>query len=170
MSNINHTEDPVRNINRITEIARLKLHEEQVDEILNEYVQKAAEEFSLPIGLVSIVMDDAQKFAASHGVGDWIKSANGTPVEWSFCANSVKTKEPFVVEDATTHQAVKDNPLVQIDGIRCYAGAPLTTSNGYVVGNFCVIGDQSRSFSEQEVERLKEYASKVMARIEERLG
>lgn len=169
MDNINHTADPLVDENRIKEIARLKLHEEQADEILNEYAKKAAEEFDLPIGLVSIVMDGAQTFAASHGVGGWILGANGTPVEWSFCANSVKSGNPFVVEDADTHEVVKDNPLVTIDNIKCYAGVPMTTKNDQIIGNFCVIGVESRSFTEEEIKRLKEYASQTVERLEARV-
>ena len=73
--------DPITNENRIKEVARLRLHESQADDILNEYVKKAAEEFGLPIGLVSIVLDGAQTFAASHGIGGWMLGANGTPIE-----------------------------------------------------------------------------------------
>lgn len=165
----NLEKDPIRSKERLDEIARLKLHEDVVDEILDEYAKKAAEEYNLPIGLVSIVLDEAQKFAAAHGVGGWIEKANGTPVEWSFCANSVKTNTPFVVENADEHEVVKENPLVTMDGIKCYAGVPLITSNNQVIGNFCVIGTESRSFSEQEIMRLKEYATLVVDRIEARI-
>lgn len=155
---------------RIEEIARLGLHEPKADKILNEYVQKASAEFDLPIGLVSIVLDDAQFFAASHGLEGWIDEANGTPVEWSFCATSVETEKPFIVENADENNQVKDNPLVKIDGIKCYAGVPMITSNGYTVGNFCVIGDKSRSFSEAEINKLKQYAKDAITQIEARVA
>ena len=163
-----NAQDPVKDLKRIAEIARLRLHEDGVDEILNQYVQQAAAEFQLPIGLVSIVMDDVQKFAASHGLAGWLADTNSTPVEWSFCATSVKTEEPYVIEDASQSEQ-KDNPLVAIDNVKCYAGAPLVTKNGAVVGNFCVIGDQSRNFSDEEVARLKEFANMAMERIEARI-
>ena len=163
------TNDPVKEPARIAEIARLCLHTDIVDEVLNEYVNKAATEFDLPVGLVSIVLDGVQKFAASHGLQGWIAETNGTPVEWSLCANSVRTKQPFVVEDAEADEKTKDNPLVSLDNLGCYAGAPLVSKNGFIVGNFCVIGDKARAFSDQEVERLKEFAALAMSRIEERI-
>lgn len=161
--------DPIKDKGRIEEIARLQLHDDQVDEILNDYVQQAATEFDLPIGLVSVVLDDAQHFAASHGLSDWLEIANGSPVEWSFCANSVSTQKPFVVEDSESNEVVKNNPLVHHDDVKCYAGVPMITKNGYVVGNFCVIGDKSRNFTAAEVERLKEYAVQAVNRLEERV-
>lgn len=153
---------------RLEEIARLDIASDEVDEILNDIAAEAAEEFDLPIGLVSIVLDQAQVFAGSHGLEGWIKESNGTPVEWSFCANSVESGNPLIVEDAEKNEMVKDNPLVTNDGIKCYAGVPLITSNGHNLGNFCVIGSEDRSFDEQEIERLKEYAAKAVERIEKR--
>ena len=161
-------QDPILDPERIKEIARLRLHEDQVDEILNEYVKKAADEFNLPIGVVSIVLDDIQSFIASHGLEDWVGEVKGTPVEWAFCANSVRSGEEFVVEDS--HESVmKDSPIVTMEGIRCYAGVPLITEKGKVIGNFCVQGPDTRSFTEGEILRLKEYAQLVMNRLEERV-
>ncbi len=160
--------DPIVDEGRINEIARLGLHEDQVDEILNKYVKKAAEEFDLPIGVVSIVLDDVQSFIASHGLEDWVSEVKGTPVEWAFCANSVRSGEEFVVEDS--HESImKDSPIVTMEGIRCYAGVPLITKNDYVVGNFCVQGPKTRSFTEEEIAKLKGYAKAVMERLEERI-
>lgn len=165
-----NVKDPVKNLDRIMEIVRLHLHEDQADEILDEYTRKAAEEFQLPVSLVSIILDDVQKFAASTGLEGWLAETNGSPVEWSFCANSIRSGKPFIVEDAPNHDMVKSNPLVTVEGIRCYAGAPLVTKNGYVVGNFCVLGSEERTFSDAEIERVKEYARKIMDRIESRMG
>ena len=151
---------------RLQEIARLRLHEERIDEILQRYVAQAAQEFDLPIGLVSIVLDHAQKFSASHGLTGWLQESQGTPVEWSFCANSVATGEPFIVPDAEEHPSTQGNPLVAHDNVKCYAGAPMITKNGYVIGNFCVIGDHSRTFTDAEVYRLQEYAKLVVDHVE----
>ncbi len=168
MDNHNTANDPILNTERIDEIARLRLHEDQVDEILNDYVKKAANEFDLPIGVVSIVLDDVQSFIAAHGLEDWVSEVKGTPVEWAFCANSVRSGKEFIVEDS--HESImKESPIVTMEGIRCYAGVPLITKNNFVVGNFCVQGPKTRSFSEEEISRLKEYAKLVMDRLEDRV-
>ena len=169
MSQNNLPRDYVHDKDRLDEIARLRLHEDRVDEILNAYSKQAAAEFNLPISMISVVLDEAQVTAGVHGLEGWIAESGGIPVEWSFCANSVESKKPFIVENAVDHKKTKYNPLVTMDGIRCYAGVPLRTSNGHIIGNFCVVGTEERSFSEDEINRLKEFAEKAVAQIEARL-
>jgi GAF domain-containing protein len=160
--------DPVQDPARLREIADLRLTSPEVDDILQQTVDEAARRLDLPIGLVSVVMDTAQYFAAQRGLEGWMAQARGTPMEWSFCVNAVRSGEPFVVEDATTHPVVKDIPLVELDGVRCYAGIPLVTSRGQTVGTLCVIGHETRSFSEQDLELLRSLAARAMERIESR--
>lgn len=153
---------------RLQEIAELGLLSGEVDAVLQEVCAEAAREFGLPIGLVSIVLDEAQHFAASHGLGGWLDAAKGTPIEWSFCRYAVASREAFVVEDAREHSLVQQNPLVRMDGVRCYAGIPLISSRGFALGSFCVIGTEERAFAEPELERLRAFATQVVAHIEAR--
>lgn len=153
---------------RLQEIAELGLLSSDVDTELQALCTEAAQAFGLPIGLVSIVLDEAQHFAASHGLGGWLEQTNGTPIEWSFCRYAVATREPFVVEDARVHGLVHENPLVTIDGVRCYAGIPLISSRGFALGSMCVIGTDERAFSEDDLSHLRAFADRVIERIEAR--
>jgi GAF domain-containing protein len=89
-------------------------------------------------------------------------------VEWSFCATSVRTRDAFVVESAATHPYHATNPLVTQDGVRCYAGVPLISSRGHVLGNLCVVGLEERTFSPADVEVLRDLAREAVRRIEAR--
>jgi GAF domain-containing protein len=160
--------DVLRDPARLAEIAALGLTAPEVDAVLQETVDEAAAALNLPTALVSVVMGEAQYFAAQHGLTGWMAEAHGTPVEWSFCANAVQSGEPFVVEDATTHPVTRDNPLVRFDNLACYAGIPLVTATGHALGTLCVIGNEPRSFTEAEMDVLRGLAKKAMTRIEER--
>lgn len=155
-------------IARLTEIARLKLIDQAKDNELQKLVEKAAQELKMPTALVSIVLSDAQHFLASYGLEGWLDETHGTPREWSFCAFAVRNKNDFVVGNTLEHPDVKNNPLVTRDGIRSYAGVPLTTDGGHVVGTLCVLGDTKRAFLPQDMERLRQLADVVMQRLEER--
>jgi GAF domain-containing protein len=154
--------------NRLQEIADLDLISPAVDEVLEQCAAEAAIALDLPIGLVSIVLDEAQYFAGRHGLSGWIAEANGTPVEWSFCRHAVATKREVVINDAASDRRVKESPLVTDDGLRCYAGIPLITRRGNVLGTLCAAGPAPRSFSEIELEELRRIARRAIERIEAR--
>lgn len=160
--------DPLLDVARLQEIADLDLFAPEVSEILAELAKEASQTLGLPLGMVNIVLDEAQYIAAHHGVGGWIAEAQGTPVEWAFCRFAVRDRTDFVVEDAEVHERVKDNPLVTEDGLRCYAGIPLITSRGYALGSFCVAGTEARSFSEEDMQVLRGLAAQAVRRIESR--
>lgn len=160
--------DPVLDIARLQDIADLDLFAPEVSNILSDLAREASTRLDLPLGMVNIVLDEAQYVAAHYGVGGWIAEAQGTPVEWAFCRFAVRDRTDFVVEDAHTHERVKDNPLVTEDGLRCYAGIPLITSRGHALGSFCVAGTEARSFDEAEMQTLRTLAAEAIRRIEAR--
>ncbi len=153
---------------RLEEIAELRLNDSDIDGVLSDIAAEAAAHFGLPVALVSIVLDRAQYFRGWHGLDGWLATTRGTPAEWSFCQHVVRSREPFVVDDAQTHPLMQDSPLVQMEGVRCYAGVPLVTFRGHVIGSFCVQGPDARSFTEYDVAQLHRYAKRVIARIEQR--
>ena len=163
--------DPLHDEARLAEIAELRLLGDDVDPILQDIAARAAAAVGLPVSLVSVVLDEALHVAGSHGIdGLWLGETRGHPVEWSFCATSVRTREPFTVEDATVHPYHRTNPLVTQDGVRCYAGVPLVSSRGNVLGNLCVVGLEERTFGDEDIEILRGLAREAVVRIETRAG
>ena len=161
--------DPLFDEQRLQEIHDLDLLSPDVDPILQDVAAEAASRLGLPVSLISVVLDEALHVAGMHGPeGLWLAETRGHPVEWSFCATSVRTRDAFVVEDAETHPDHHDNPLVTQDGVRCYAGVPLISSRGFVLGNLCVVGLEQRSFSDGDVAVLRDLANEAVRRIEAR--
>lgn len=162
-------QDPLYDAARLQEITELGLLSTEVDPILHDVAVRAAERLGLPVSLVSVVLDEALHVAAIHGPpGLWLADTMGHPVEWSFCATSVRTRDAFVVESAKEDEYHRTNPLVTQDGVRCYAGVPLISSRGYVLGNLCVVGLEERTFTSEEMAALRELAAEAVRRIEER--
>lgn len=161
--------DPLHDEARLAEIAELRLLGDDVDPILQDIAARAAAAVGLPVSLVSVVLDEALHVAGSHGIdGLWLGETRGHPVEWSFCATSVRTRDAFVVENAPQHPEHATNPLVTQDGVRCYAGVPLISSRGFVLGNLCVVGLEERTFIASEMAILRGLAAEAVARIEAR--
>jgi GAF domain-containing protein len=161
--------DPLYDEARLREIIDLDLLAPDVDPLLADVATEAAERLGLPVSLISVVLDEALHVAGFHGPeGLWLDETRGHPVEWSFCATSVRTRDAFVVENAEVHPEHQANPLVTQDGVRCYAGVPMISSRGYVLGNLCVVGLEQRPFSEADVAVLRDLAAEAVRRIEQR--
>jgi GAF domain-containing protein len=161
--------DPIHDAARLQEIADLGLLSDDVDPILQDVAARAAARLQLPVSLISVVLDEALHVAGAHGIdGLWLGETRGHPVEWSFCKTSVHTRDAFVVESAPTHPEHRNNPLVVQDGVRCYAGVPLISSRGFVLGNLCVVGLEERSFSDEEMTALRGLAAEAVRLIESR--
>jgi GAF domain-containing protein len=158
----------VRDPARLAEIARLGLATGSDDAVLRAALRDAGERCGAPIALVNIVLDDAAAILAAHGLAGWAADATGTPVEWSLCRHTVARRGVFVVADAARDAHTRDNPLVRYDGVGSYAGAPLVTSRGHVVGALCVLGPAPRPFSGAQLATLRRLADVVVRHLEER--
>ncbi len=151
---------------RMAEILDLDLFSDAARARLDRAARRVAERFGAPIGLVSIVLEGSQQFAGSHGLEGWLAEVGGTPLEWSFCATSVRTREAYIVPDAHSDVIQRTNPLVDQDGVRTYAGVPLVTSRGQVLGNYCLIGSEARSWTAEETAELQAMADALVAELE----
>lgn len=88
-----------------------------------------------PVALVTVIEETLQTFLAHTGT-----ELTGTPREISFCRYAILGDELMTVPDATADPRFVDNPLVTGElHIRFYAGMPLITDDGVVLGSLCVL-------------------------------
>ena len=87
----------------------------------------------------------------------------------AFCQHALNNpNEVLVIEDALDDDRFINNPLVTGDPyFRSYAGAPLETPKGNVLGMLCVIDRQPRQITEQQ-NALQLLANRVMRYFERR--
>jgi predicted PurR-regulated permease PerM len=137
------------------------------DRQFDEVSKKIAQAFDAPIALVSFV-DEEHRHPLDAASSQDLQAASRTSHEASLDAHVIAANEVLVSGDVTEDPRFADDPLVLEKGIRFYAGAPLRTSAGLVVGTLCVIDTQPREFSEADGRRLQEMADELMARIESR--
>ncbi|MFJ5441224.1 EAL domain-containing protein [Pectobacterium sp. CHL-2024] len=132
---------------------------------LSNLISLAANIFSVPIVLVSLVETERQLFAASVGV-----PFCETPRDISFCAHTILKKKIMVVPDALKDARFKNNPLVVgVPYIRFYAGIPLITPSGHAIGTLCIIDLKPRTtFTKRDEHNLQDLASLVMDKLEMR--
>ncbi|SEC31714.1 sensor histidine kinase [Terriglobus roseus] len=116
-----------------------------------------------PVSLVTLVDTHRQWFKSAIGAGDLRETSRAD----SFCSHLIGGSSVLVVQDTLEDDRFSDNPLVTGElGIRFYAGAPLITPDGHVIGTVCVIDQKPRSMRTEQVRALEALARQVMARME----
>lgn len=156
---------------RLAKIARMEIVDDlPPDETLQRLVADVARAFGVPIALVSLILEDRQWFKAYYGLEGKALEARGTPREMSFCRHVVESDgtRPLVVPDASIHPYFASNPLVQQGLVRSYAGAPLVTPEGHVLGTLCIIDNKPLNIGPDEVDALVSLARRVAGELEAR--
>ena len=143
------------------------LTEDGADLGLDGIVRLATHIFGVSIALVTLVERDRQLFVAKEGV-----AICETPRDISFCGHalSLGVEDLMVVPDATLDPRFADNPLVLGEPfILFYAGCPLRTPGGHVLGTLCLADARPRTgFTAEERTNLFELAALVMDKLDAR--
>jgi sigma-B regulation protein RsbU (phosphoserine phosphatase) len=151
---------------RLAAVRRYHVLDTPPDGAFERITALAARLFGVPIAIVSIVDADRIWFKSHHGLDvDQIGREPG------LCASAVLQDGPWLVNDARNDPRTLANPLVAGEmGLRFYAGVPLTTHDGYNLGTLCVIDQQPRELTDDEVASLTDLATVVMDELELRLA
>ena len=128
----------------------------------DDVVDLVAEVCETPIALISLVDGHRQWFKAVKGL-----DVSETPLESSICSHAILEKELVEICDTHADPRMNGNPLCVNDpGLRFYAGAVLTGSEGLPLGTLCVLDYQPRALSGTQRKMLRVMAAQVMARLE----
>ena len=128
----------------------------------DEVVKVASAICETPISVVNLIDRGRQWFKAEVGLG-----VRETPLDSSICAHAILQPGLFEVPDTTLDNRFCDNPLVLGDPhLRFYAGALLTTPEGFPLGTVCVLDYKPRKLDEKQRAFLKLMANQVMKMIE----
>ncbi|KQR83641.1 sensor histidine kinase [Sphingomonas sp. Leaf343] len=133
---------------------------------LDDIVAFAARLCDAPVALVTLVEAEYQQFLARTGIDQ-----DRTPSDISFCAHALGGPDLLEVTDATQDARFADNPLVTGDlNVRFYAGVPMVSSDGIVLGTVCVIDTVPRPLGLTPLQRegLILLAKAAMARLDDR--
>jgi signal transduction histidine kinase len=151
---------------RLEAVRRYEILDTPPDGAFDRITALAARTFDVPISIVSIVDSDRIWFKSHHGVD--LTETGRAP---GLCASAVLQYEPWLVTDAEVDPRTLTNPLVVGElGLRFYAGAPLTTRDGYNLGTLNVIDTEPREVSALEIATLEDLAAIVIDELELRLA
>jgi GAF domain-containing protein len=150
---------------RLDELERTGLIDAQTEEPFDRLTNLARKILEAPVSLVSLVQTDRQFFKSQQGLPEPWATIRETPISHSFCQHVVISGEPLVVDDATHHPLVCNNPAIEDLNVVSYLGIPLKSPDGWHLGSFCVIDHQPRSWTQQDVDIMQDLAESVMTEI-----
>ena len=137
---------------------------------LDRLTELAARVVGTPVALVSLVDADRQRFASACGLDGELDATRETPLTHSFCRRVVEDRRPLIVEDARTDERLRANPAVAEYTVIAYAGFPLRSPDGHVLGSFCVVDTRPRRWTEDELATLADLAAAAESEIALRLA
>lgn len=125
----------IRSPSRLAALERYNVLDTAAEPAFDNVVALARLVCGTPIALVSLVTGERQWFKARDGI-----EASETPIDHSVCAHTIASGRILVIPDLTRDPRTRDNPFViGAPFMRFYAGAPLQTADGEVIGSLCAI-------------------------------
>ena len=155
----------VHNLNRLATLGRTGLLDTPAEEPFDRLTRLATRLLKTPVALVSLVDRDRQFFKSAIGLPEPWQTRRETPLTHSFCKHVVALHEPLVIPDTRKDPVYRDHPGVRELKVVAYAGIPLTMS-GFALGSFCVIDDEPRTWSYDEIQTLRDLAECAMREID----
>lgn len=146
---------------RLTALEELDLLDTPKDPGFDRIVRLIQDIFGVEIGIVSFI--DAHR--------QWYKASTGVPVDElprqdTFCRYVLDSQNLLVIQDTLLDERFRQHAaVVTPPHVRFYAGFPLKTEEGHVVGTLCAIDTRPRSFGKRDLTVLEELAGVVMDRV-----
>ncbi len=151
---------------RLAALAESELLEQGDDPSLDRWTRLAGDLLDAPVALLSLVDRGRQVFKSQIGLPAAYAEAGETPLSHSFCQHVVARRAPLVVTDAEHDPLVQDNLAIPDFGVQAYAGQPVTTLDGEVLGSFCVIDTVPRIWSDKELALLEDLTAGLRAELQ----
>jgi two-component system cell cycle sensor histidine kinase/response regulator CckA len=150
---------------RLAAIHRTGLLETPEEERFDGLARLTAQILGVATVVISLVAAERQYFkSVSSLIGALTPGWN--PLGATFCQDVVTKGESIIVPDT------EKEPMVPGRQVRAkaYAGVPLVTDDGYVLGALSAMDYQPRSWTTRDIDTLKALASAVMSEIQRRVA
>ncbi|HVG45257.1 MAG TPA: EAL domain-containing protein [Longimicrobium sp.] len=123
----------------------------------------AAHLLSVPLAIITPM--EGRSFCSRAADGDGWTARRGAALAQTLCHLPASSGRPLLIEDARAHPAVRGRPELWM-GEAAYAGVPVRTPDGRVLGTFCAIDARPRRWAEADVRALGQLAEMAALLLE----
>lgn len=117
---------------------------------------------------LSVVDADRQFFLASTGLPAPLAMARQTPLPGAICKHVLFDAAPVVISDVRGDARFASHEAIELTGMGCYLGTPITTGDGTRIGALCVMAREAREWTDDDVRTVQDFAAVATALIEAR--
>lgn len=163
-------EPPANDAKRVAALDATGILDGHAREDLDALAARAAEVFDVEFVVITAI-DDTTEFIVGQSVDLPGKlSRDGTqtivlPRQDAICDHVVSSDSLLLISDTQRDPRFVDHPALNMWDTRFYAGAPLRTADGMVLGALCLMDRQPRDLSKEEQELLTSLAEDVASVI-----
>ena len=151
-----------REAQRLRSLHSFGILDTEAERDFDDIVKLAASLCGADASTITFVDEGRQWFKAAVGMPEQV-----APIELALCAHTVLENELVEIPDTREDPRTADNPLCASEGgCRFYAGAQLTTQDGFKLGTLCVLGFSPHRLNDVQRDSLKVLANQIMRMLE----
>ncbi|QEU07068.1 AI-2E family transporter [Paracoccus yeei] len=161
---------PENDAERVAALEATNVLDGHAREELDALAARAAEVFDVEFAVITAIDADHEFIIGQSMELPGEVTQDGTnmitlPREDAVCDHVISTDSTLVIKDTRRDPRFADLPAITMWRTRFYAGAPLRTADGLVLGALCLLDTQPRALEEEEMELLRDMADDVAALI-----
>ncbi len=137
-----------------------------MEELFDRLTSLAGRVLDAPWAFVTLVDDERSFWKSCFGINATDDADRSNPVEESFCQYVIATGEPLLIDDAREDPRTNTNPSIAKLGVVAWAGYPLSSASGEVLGTFCVADDKPRHWTGDDSITLSTLAAAATSEIQ----
>ena len=149
----------VANPERLAAVGATGLASNTDDPAFDRIAKLASRLLGAQFGFVTLVDDHHSNWLACVGMPSDDRSERHTRVEESFCQYVVGLGDVLLIDDARSDARTRHNPSIESMGVVAWAGAPLRSTEGDVLGTVCVVDTEARSWTADDAALLIELSA-----------
>ncbi|WP_448639687.1 SpoIIE family protein phosphatase [Geodermatophilus sp. URMC 63] len=148
--------EPATEGGRLAAVRATQLLDAAAEDSFDRLTRIAQRLTGAPLAFLTVVDDVRSYWLSAQGLPEGGPVQN--TVEESFC-QYVLDGDPLVLPDVTADERTAANPSVTGMGVRAWAGFPVRTPDGQVLGSFCVVDTAVHPWTADDVQLLEELAA-----------
>ncbi|MGB7924342.1 MAG: ATP-binding protein [Pyrinomonadaceae bacterium] len=153
---------PQNEASRLDALQRYDILDTSAEQAFDDLTFLATRVCSTPIAFLGLVDRKRQWFKSQIGM-----LVNEIPRDAALCAYTILRTDLLIIRDTLSDERFAASPLVTSEPhIRFYAGAPIVTREGAVIGTLCVADRIPRELRLEQLDALRALSRHVLAQLE----